>query len=109
MSARLYFLQRLSAFILAPLVIVHLSLIVLAVRGGLSGAEILARTQGHLGWGLFYSLFVVCAALHGGIGLRTILIEWVNLTDKTATIIAHTLMLIMLILGLRAVYAVVIA
>ena len=107
MNTRMYFLQRLTAFLLAPLVIAHLILIILAVRGGLSGAEILARTQGSIGWGLFYGLFVVCAALHGSIGLRTILAEWTGCADKTASIIAHSVILILLILGLRAVYAVV--
>ena len=107
MSVRWYFLQRLTAIILAPLVITHLILIIYAIRGGLSGAEILSRTQGSIGWTFFYGLFVICAALHGGIGLRSILAEWTALTSKAATILAHTIMLALMILGLRAVYAVI--
>ena len=53
-ETRLWFLQRLTALVLAPLVIGHLAMIVYAVRGGLSAAEILGRTQGSLGWALFY-------------------------------------------------------
>ena len=37
-EARLYLLQRLSAMILAPFVLVHLGLVIYAVRGGLSAA-----------------------------------------------------------------------
>ena len=109
MSTRWYFVQRLTALLLAPLVLAHVILIIIAVRGGLSGAEILARTQDSLSWGFFYGLFVICVALHGGIGLRTILLEWTALSTKRATLLAHTLMLLLLFLGLRAVYAIVAA
>ena len=50
MTHYLFVLQRLTALIMAPLVLVHLGLIVYAVRDGLTAAEILARTQGHWGW-----------------------------------------------------------
>jgi fumarate reductase subunit C len=107
MTAKLYLLQRLTALILAPLVITHLLLIIVAVRNGLSAAEILNRTQGSVGWALFYGLFVICAAVHGGIGLRNILVEWTRLSGKVATIMAHSVMLLLLLLGLRAVWAVI--
>jgi fumarate reductase subunit C len=107
MTAKLYLLQRLTALILAPMVITHLLLIIVAVRNGLSAAEILNRTQGSAGWALFYGLFVICAAVHGGIGLRNILVEWTRLGGKVATIMAHSVMLLLLLLGLRAVWAVI--
>jgi len=106
MSARLFFLQRLTALILAPLVLVHLGIIAYAVRGGLSAGEILERTHGSLGWGAFYWLFVLAAGLHGGIGLRTILIEWGQLKGKTAGAIAALAGVLVMLLGLRAVFAV---
>jgi fumarate reductase subunit C len=37
--ARLYLLQRATALILAPLVLVHLGLILIAVEGGLTAAS----------------------------------------------------------------------
>ena len=49
-EATLFALQRLSAKLLAPLVIIHLALILYAVHGGLSAAEILDRTQGSAAW-----------------------------------------------------------
>jgi fumarate reductase subunit C len=74
-EARLWLAQRASAMVLAICVVVHLATIILAVRGGLSAAEILARTQGSLGWLSFYSLFIVAVAIHAPIGLRSIFAE----------------------------------
>lgn len=68
--------QRASAAVLALCVLVHLITIVYAVRGGLSAAEILTRTQGNLAWLAFYTLFVIAVAVHAPIGLRAILTEW---------------------------------
>lgn len=106
MTARLYLLQRGTALILAPLVLVHLVLIVFAVRNGLSAEEILARTRGSIGWAGFYGLFVATAAIHGGIGLRTILIEWTGLKAKAASGVAGPAIVLLLVLGLYAVRAV---
>ena len=73
MTHYLFVLQRLTALIMAPLVLVHLGLIVYAVRDGLTAAEILARTQGNWGWMGFYTLFVLCVSVHVPIGLRNIM------------------------------------
>ncbi len=107
MNPLAYLLQRLSALIMVPLVLVHLGLIVYAVRGGLSAAEILARTQGSVGWGLFYALFVVAVSVHAGLGLRNVLVEWTGLGARVSAGLAHAFMTFSLLLGLRAVYAVV--
>lgn len=106
-EARLYLLQRATAALLAPLVIVHLALIVYAVRGGLTAAEILARTQGSLGWAAFYGLFVLAVAVHAPIGLRAILREATNWSGTAANGAAVAFGLLLLGLGLRAVWAVV--
>ncbi len=106
-EARLYLLQRLSAMVLAPLVLVHLGLIVYAVRGGLSAAEILSRTQGSLLWGLFYGLFVLAVALHAPIGLRNVLGEWTAWRGRSLDWAMVAFAFLLLGLGLRAVAAVV--
>lgn len=106
MSARLFLLQRLTALILVPLVLVHLGVIVYAVRNGLSAGEILERTRGNVAWALFYSGFVVTVATHGAIGLRTILTEWGRIGPRGATGIAWAAALALLLFGLRAVWAV---
>lgn len=72
MTLRLYMLQRITALLMAPLVIGHLVTMIYAIRGGLSAAEILSRTQGSLAWFLFYGLFVIAVSVHGAIGLRGI-------------------------------------
>lgn len=67
--------QRASAAVLAVCVAVHLATIIYAVRGGLSAAEILGRTQGSIGWLAFYGLFVIAVAVHAPLGLRAIVRE----------------------------------
>lgn len=81
-QARLWLAQRASAAVLAVCVVVHLGTILVAVRGGLSAAEILGRTQGSFTWGGFYALFVAAVAIHAPLGLRAILAEWAGLSGR---------------------------
>ena len=106
-EAALFVLQRLSAKVLAPLVIVHLALILYAVHGGLSAAEILGRTQGSVAWGGFYALFVVAVAIHAPIGMRNIVREWTRWRGRSLDVASMALALALLALGLRAVTAVI--
>lgn len=71
-------MQRITAAFLAFAVLLHLATILYAVRGGLSAAEILARTQGNAAWLGFYVLFALAAGLHGAIGLRAVAAEWLG-------------------------------
>ncbi len=107
MERRLFILQRLTAMVLAPLVLVHLGLVLVAIRGGLSAAEILARTQGSVGWALFYGLFVVTVAVHAPIGVRNVLREWTGLPRGAVDLLALGFGVLLLVIGLRAVWAVV--
>ena len=77
-GVRLWVVQRLTAMLLGVAVLVHLATIVLAVRGGLSAAEILGRVRGSAGWLGFYGVFALAAGLHGAIGLRAIAAEWLG-------------------------------
>lgn len=106
-QARLWYLQRLSAMALALFVAVHLATIVFAVRGGLSGAEILARTQGNWLVAAFYGAFVVACAVHVPIGLARVAEEWLGWRPQLANAAAIVVALALAALGLRAVYAVV--
>jgi fumarate reductase subunit C len=108
-EASLWVAQRATAVVLAVCVAVHLSTIVFAVRGGLTAAEILGRTQGSLGWGAFYTVFVFAAAIHGAIGLRTIAAEWLGFRGDGAELAVTVIALVMTVLGLRGVAAVVLA
>ena len=107
MDVRLYLAQRISAMIMAPLVFVHLGMMIYAIQGGLSAGEILGRTQGSVFWGLFYGLFVVAASVHGAIGLKTIAAEWLGLRGPALSGVTWALFALFLALGLRAVVAVV--
>lgn len=106
MENLLFFLQRITALILAPFVLIHLGLILYAVRGGLTAADILSRTEGSIGWILFYGLFVVAVAIHASLGLRRIFIEWLKIGTSAVNILSFLIALLMLALGLRAVIAV---
>lgn len=105
-EARLYLMQRLSAAVMAPLVIIHLITILYAVRGGLSAEEILERTSGASIWVVFYAVFVIAVAIHAPLGLRKILVEWAGLGRRTASRVALGLGAVLLVMGMRAVIAV---
>ena len=107
MNVRLYILQRATAAIMAPLVLGHLVVIFYATSRGLSAAEILGRTRGSVGWGLFYGLFVLAAATHGAIGVRVVASEWLGLRGQQASLLMWGFGLVLAGLGLRAVAAVV--
>jgi len=104
---RLYMLQRLSAMVMAPLVLGHIATMIYAIQSGLSASEILFRTQGSLWWGLFYGLFVVAVSVHAAIGVRTVAFEWCRLRGPVLDVFAWIVCLGMLALGGRAVVAVV--
>ena len=107
LDLRLYMLQRLSALVMVPLVLGHVAVMIYAIADGLTAAEILGRTQGSLAWGLFYGSFVVAVSMHGAIGLRTIAYEWFGLPARHLGLFTHAVGLVLLALGLRAVFAVV--
>lgn len=105
-SAWLYLMQRLTALVMAPLVIGHLVVMIYAVQGGLSAAEILERTQGSIFWALFYGLFVTAVSIHAAIGVRTVLYEWAHMRGKVLDIVCSISCLGLLSLGFSSVYAV---
>jgi len=106
LSVRLYMVQRITALLMAPLVIGHLAVMIYAIQGGLSAAEILGRTQGSALWFVFYGTFVVAVSLHGAIGLRTIAHEWAGLRGSALVIFTWGTALLLFALGARAVWAV---
>lgn len=108
MNMRLFIAQRATAALMAPLIIGHLIVIFYATRNGLTAAEILGRTRGSLAWGAFYALFVLSAAIHGAIGIRTVAKEWGGIAGRSLDLLMWTVGLVLTGLGLRAVYAVVI-
>jgi fumarate reductase subunit C len=106
LDVRLYLLQRLSALVMAPLVIGHIVLMIYAVQDGLSAAEILSRTQGSAVWAIFYGCFVFAVSIHAAIGLRVIAFEVVNLKGRGLTAFSWLVFASLLYIGMKAVYAV---
>jgi fumarate reductase iron-sulfur subunit len=102
----LWVAQRASAAVLALCVLVHLATIVYAVRGGLTGAEILARTQGNPAWLAFYALFVLAVTVHAPIGLRAVLGEWLGWRGRSRDLALCAFAVLLAGLGLRAVLGV---
>lgn len=102
-----YVAQRVSAMLLAPLVLVHLVVIVIAVQDGLTAQEILGRTQGSLAWGLFYGLFVLAAAVHASVGLRMVIVESTAWRGRSLDLAMFLFGGLLLGLGGRAVAAVI--
>jgi len=99
--------QRVTSVVLAVCVAVHLATMIYAIRNGLTAAEILGRTRASMAWGAFYSVFVIAAALHGAIGLRTIAAEWLGFRGDAAEVAMTVVGLALTLTGLRAVVAVV--
>lgn len=106
MTLRLYVLQRITALVMAPLVLGHLAVMIYAIQGGLSAAEILGRTQGSVVWFLFYGLFVVAVSVHGAIGVRAIAHEWIGIKGAALETLMWCVGLGLFTLGARAVWAV---
>ena len=102
----LWLAQRASAAVLAVCVIVHLVTIVYAVQGGLSAAEILARTRGSVGWFAFYALFVLAVTIHAPIGLRPVLGEWLGWRGRSRDFALLLFGSVLAWLGMRAVLGV---
>jgi len=109
MNVRLYVWQRLTAAVMAPLVLAHLIVIFYATHKGLSAADILARTRGSLAWALFYGVFVAAVAVHASIGVHTVLAEWSTLGARQRKLAVVVFGLLLAVLGSRAIAAVVLS
>ncbi len=105
-ETRLWIAQRASAAVLALCVLVHLATIIYAVRGGLTGAEILERTRGNATWLAFYSVFVLAVTVHAPIGLRTVVTEWLGWRGRSRDLTLLGFAMLLAWLGMRAVLGV---
>jgi fumarate reductase subunit C len=109
MTPILYLAQRGTAAILAFAVTVHLITIIYAIRGGMTAGEILARTHGNRWFLVFYLIFVLAAAVHAPIGLRSVLREWAKWRDRSLDVAMLAFSALLLVLGTRAALAVYLA
>lgn len=102
-QTRLWLAQRISAMVLAVAVSVHLAGIIIAVRGGLSAAEIIGRVGGSAVLAAFYGVFVIAVAVHAPLGLRTILDEMTPLKPASVNAAAGVFAAVVLAMGFHAV------
>ena len=106
MNVRLYVWQRATAAVMAPLVMLHIAVIFYATRHDMNAADILGRTRGSIAWAAFYGLFVLAVSIHASIGVRNVLSEWTPLNERRVDACAVFFGLVLVVLGLRAVAAV---
>jgi fumarate reductase subunit C len=105
-EARLYVLQRLTALIMAPLVMLHIYIMIVAVQDGVTTSEILARTRASLFWPILYAVFLAAAAVHGSIGFRNILHEMTALPASTISRLSAGLLILILASGAKTIWAI---
>jgi fumarate reductase subunit C len=105
LQAKLWYAQRISAMVLGICVAIHLLIIFYAIRGGLSAQEILGRTQGNIGFAIFYEIFVIACFVHAPIGVANILQETVPKSGMVRPV-SISLALLILVLGTVAVFGV---
>jgi succinate dehydrogenase subunit C len=109
MNATLLAASRISALVLAVAVGVHLIVIIYAVQEGLTAGSLLERTRGNWAFLALYGSFVLAAAVHAPIGLRTVFAEWFGWSGRPADRLLVGFGLVLVILGLRAAFAVFLA
>ncbi len=109
MNVRLYVWQRLTAALMAPLVLVHIAVIFYATRHGMTAADILSRTRGSMAWAAYYGIFVAAVSIHAAIGMRNIVCEWAPVTERRAGSFAIAFGVLLAVLGARAIAAVVLS
>jgi len=100
-----FVLQRASAAVLAVCVVIHLATMIYAVRHGLSSEAVVARMHVTPAWPAFYALFVVAAAIHAPLGIRTVVDEWLGLRGRVVDAALGFFALLLLGGGLYAVHA----
>ena len=98
--------QRATAAVLALCVAVHLATMIVAVRGGLTAADILSRTRASAGWAAFYGVFVLAVAIHAPLGVRTIAGEWLGWRGRAADVVFVLFGVALAVLGAVAILAV---
>lgn len=106
LTLRMFMLQRITALVMAPLVLGHLAVMIYAIRADLTSGQILSRTQGSIPWALFYGCFVVAVSVHAAIGLRVIVFETLHLRGFLLNALSWVFCAFLLLTGLRAVVSV---
>lgn len=103
LEIKLWLAHRLTGMALGLFVVIHLITMIIVIQGGLSAAEIMERTSSNILVALFYGLFVVAAAMHGSIGLRTVAQEVLNWKGPSLDLVLFIFFALLCVLGVIAI------
>ena len=91
---------------MAPLILVHLVVMIYAIQDGIDAQEILSRTRGSVWWAAMYGLLAAAVSVHAAIGLRSIVHEYLKITALPLNILTWAIGLFLMGMGANAVVAV---
>ena len=103
LEIKLWLAHRLTGMALGLFVIIHLITIITVIQGGLSAAEIMERTNSNFIVAVFYGLFVIAAAVHSAIGLRTVAQEVLKWNGISLNVVILTFFSFLCVVGMAAI------
>lgn len=103
LEIKLWLAHRLTGMALGLFVTIHLITMIVVIQGGLSAEAIMARTSSNFLVAIFYGLFVIAAAIHGSIGLRTVAQEVLKWSGATLNAAVLMFFLLLCVMGMMAV------
>lgn len=103
LEIKLWLAHRLTGMALGLFVIIHLVTILVVIKGGLSAAEIMERTSSNFIVTIYYGLFVIAAAVHSAIGLRTVAHEVLNWKGFTLNVMTLIFFAFLCVVGMAAI------
>lgn len=103
LEVKLWLAHRLTGMALGLFVVIHLITMIVVIQRGLSADEIMARTSSNLLVVIFYGLFVIAAAIHGSIGLRTVAQEVLKWRGASLNLIVLLFCGLLCVMGMAAI------
>lgn len=103
LEIKLWLAHRLTGMALGLFVIIHLVTILVVIKGGLSAAEVMERTSRNFIVAIFYGLFVIAAAVHSAIGLRTVAHEVLHWKRSTLNVMTLIFFAFLCVVGIAAI------
>lgn len=103
LEVKLWLAHRITGMALGVFVVIHLITVVSVIEGGLSASEIMQRTSGNLLMGIYYGLFVIAAAVHASIGLRTVAQEVLHWSGSRLDYVMLAFFVLLCAIGMAAI------
>lgn len=103
LEIKLWLAHRLTGMALGLFVVIHIITMIVVIQNGLSADQIMERTSSNFLVGVFYALFVVAAAIHGAIGLRTVAQEVLNWRGTSLDVVMFLFFTLLCVMGMTAI------